>query len=111
VLWRLQERRRAQQAAVFSTPALLPNLVSGRPGLRRTVPLGILLLALVVVILGAARPHANISVPRKEATVVLAIDVSRSMTAQDVKPTRLDAARTAADAFLAKVPVEYSIAV
>jgi len=111
VLWRVQERRRAQQAAAFSSPALLPNLVSGRPGLRRTIPLGILLLALVALILGAARPHANISVPRKEATVVLAIDVSRSMTAQDVKPTRLDAALTAADAFLAKVPAEYSIAV
>jgi Ca-activated chloride channel family protein len=111
VLWRLQERRRAQQAAAFSSPALLPNLVSGRPGLRRTIPLGILLLALVALILGAARPHAHIRVPRKEATVVLAIDVSRSMTAQDVKPTRLGAALTAADAFLAKVPAEYSIAV
>ncbi|MDX6442725.1 MAG: Ca-activated chloride channel [Gaiellaceae bacterium] len=111
VLWRRQEGRRAQQAAAFSAPALLPNLVSARPGLRRTVPLGILLLALVALIFGIARPHANISIPRKEATVVLAIDVSRSMTAQDVKPTRLDAARIAADAFLAKVPAEYSVAV
>jgi Ca-activated chloride channel family protein len=111
VLWRMQERRRTQQAAVFSSPALLPNLVSGRPGLRRTLPLALLLLALVALIFGTARPHASISVPRKEATVVLAIDVSRSMTAQDVKPTRLDAARAAADAFLAKVPAEYSVAV
>jgi Ca-activated chloride channel family protein len=110
-LWRLQNRRRARQAAAFSSPALLPNLVSGRPGLRRTLPLGVLLIALAALILGIARPRANFSVARKEATVVLAIDVSRSMTAQDVKPTRLDAARTAADAFLAKVPTEYSIAV
>jgi Ca-activated chloride channel family protein len=111
VLWRVQEHRRSAQAAAFSTPALLANLVSGRPGLRRTIPLGILLLALVALIVGTARPHANISVPRKEATVVLAIDVSRSMTAQDVQPTRLDAARNAAQAFLARVPKEYSIAV
>jgi Ca-activated chloride channel family protein len=110
-LWRLQERRRSTQAAVFATPALIPNLVSGRPGRRRTIPLGILLVALVALIVGIARPHANVSVPRKEATVVLAIDVSRSMTAQDVRPTRLDAARKAAEAFLAKVPKEYSIAV
>ena len=111
VLWRLQERRRETQAAAFSTPALMPNLVSGRPGLRRAIPLGILLAALVALIVGAARPHAHVSVPRKEATVVLAIDVSRSMTAQDVQPTRLDAARRAAEAFLKKVPKEYSIAV
>jgi Ca-activated chloride channel family protein len=111
VLWRLQERRRETQATAFSTPALMPNLVSGRPGLRRAIPLGILLAALVALIVGAARPHAHVSVPRKEATVVLAIDVSRSMTAQDVQPTRLDAARHAAEAFLKKVPKEYSIAV
>ena len=111
ILWRLQERRRQTQAAAFSTPALIPNLVSGRPGLRRTIPLVILLVALVALIVGTARPHANVSVPRKEATVVLAIDVSRSMSASDVRPTRLEAARRAAEAFLAKVPKEYSIAV
>jgi Ca-activated chloride channel homolog len=111
VLWRFQERRRATQATAFSSPALVPNLVSRRPGRRRTIALGILLVALVALIVGTARPHANVSVPRKEATVVLAIDVSRSMLAQDVRPTRLDAARSAAEAFLKKVPKEYSIAV
>jgi Ca-activated chloride channel family protein len=110
-LWRLQERRRERQATAFATPALTPNLISGRPGLRRTIPLGLLLLALIALIVGAARPHANLNVPRKEATVVLAIDVSRSMTAQDVRPTRLDAARNSAQAFLDRVPKEYSIAV
>jgi len=111
ILWRLQERRRQTQAGAFSTPALIPNLVSGRPGRRRTIPLVILLVALIALIVGTARPHANVTVPRKEATVVLAIDVSRSMSASDVRPTRLEAARRAAEAFLAKVPKEYSIAV
>ncbi len=111
VLWRVQERRREAQAAAFSTPALIPNLVSGRPGLKRTSPLAILLLALTALIVGVARPRANVSVPRKEATIVLAIDVSRSMTAQDVQPTRLDAARRAAEAFLTKIPKDYSVAV
>jgi Ca-activated chloride channel family protein len=111
LLWRAHERRREAQAAAFSSPALVPNLVSEQPGRRRIVPLGLLLLALVALILGAARPHANIRVPRKEATVVLAIDVSRSMTATDVRPTRLDAARHAAEALLDKVPKTYSIAV
>jgi len=111
VLWRLQERRRQSQAAAFSTPALLPNLIPGRPGLRRTIPLGILLLGLVALILVAARPHANIKVPRKEATVLLAIDVSASMTAPDVQPSRLAAAENAAQAFLQRVPKSYSVGV
>lgn len=109
-LWIQNERRRRASAARFSTLALLPNLVPRPPGRRRYIPLGLLLLALTAMIVGAARPHANISVPRKEATVVLAIDVSRSMTATDVKPSRLDAARAAGDAFLAKVPSTYNVA-
>jgi Ca-activated chloride channel family protein len=110
-LWLYQERRRGKQATAFSHAALIPNLVSGRPGRRRTLPLALLFVALVALIFGTARPRASVSVPRKEATVVLAIDISRSMTATDVKPTRLTAALNAADAFLAKVPKAYSIAV
>jgi Ca-activated chloride channel family protein len=89
---------------------LLPNLVPRRPGRLRYVPLALLLLALTAMIVGAARPHTHLSIPRKEATVVLAIDISRSMTAKDVKPSRLDAARAAGDAFLAKVPSTYNVA-
>jgi Ca-activated chloride channel family protein len=111
VLWRLLDRRRTAQAASFSTAALIPNLIAHRPGARRLVPLGLFVVALGALVVGAARPHAHVSVPRKEATIVLAVDVSRSMTAQDVRPTRLAAARSAADAFLSKVPKEYSIAV
>lgn len=111
ILWRALDHRRSGQAAAFSTTALIPNLIAQQPGARRLVPLGLFLLALGALIVGAARPHAHVSVPRKEATIVLAIDVSRSMTAQDVRPTRLAAARSAADEFLSKVPKEYSIAV
>jgi len=109
-LWLLNERRRRASAERFSSRALLPNLVPRRPGRLRYVPLGLLLLALTAMIVGAARPHTHVSIPRKEATVVLAIDVSRSMTAQDVRPTRLDAARNAGDAFLAEVPSTYNVA-
>ena len=109
--WRALERRRSAQAAAFSTPTLIPNLVAEQPGRRRLIPLALFLLALTALLVGAARPRAHVSTPRKEATVVLAIDVSRSMTAQDVRPTRLDAARNAAEAFLTKVPKEYSVAV
>jgi Ca-activated chloride channel family protein len=109
--WRAFDRRRTQEAASFATPALFPNLVAERPGRRRTIPLVLFLAALTALLVGAAKPRAHVSVPRKEATVVLAIDVSRSMTAQDVRPTRLGAARNAAYAVLAKVPKEYSVAV
>ena len=109
-LWIYNERRRHASAERFSSLALLPNLVPRVPGRLRYVPLGLLLLALTAMIVGAARPHTHLSIPRKEATVVLAIDVSRSMTAKDVNPSRLDAARIAGDAFLAKVPSTYNVA-
>jgi Ca-activated chloride channel family protein len=109
--WRLLERRREDQAAAFATRALLPNLIPQRPGVRRTIPLALFLAALAALLVGAARPRAHISVPRKEATLIFAIDVSRSMTARDVRPTRLAAARNAAAAVLTKVPQEYSVSV
>jgi Ca-activated chloride channel homolog len=110
-LWRAEELRRSADAARFSTRALIPNLIASRPGGRRYVPLGLLLLGLVALIVGAARPRADVKVPRKEATVVLAVDVSRSMLAKDVRPNRLAAAASTAAAFLTKLPKEYSVAV
>jgi Ca-activated chloride channel homolog len=111
LLWRYLERRRARDAAAFSSAALVPNLIAGDPGRRRIVPLALFLLALTALLVGAARPRAHVSVPRKEATIVIAVDISRSMTAQDVRPSRLAAARGAAVAFLSKVPKEYAISV
>lgn len=111
LLWRLNDQRRSTGAATFTNPALLPNLVSDKPGLRRTIPLALFLLAITALVVGAARPRANVRVPRKEATIILAIDVSRSMTATDVTPSRLAAAQRAAEAFLTKIPDRYSVGV
>jgi Ca-activated chloride channel homolog len=110
-LWVAHERRRRRSAAAFSSLALLPNLIDVRPGRLRLVPPALFLLALTALIVGFARPHANVAVRRHEATVVLAIDVSRSMQATDVRPTRLAAAQRAASAFLDTVPDTYSVAV
>jgi Ca-activated chloride channel family protein len=111
VLYVLRERRRTAFAAGFANPALLPNVIDRKPGRRRHVPLILMLLGLTAIVLGVARPHATVDVKREEATVVLAVDVSRSMKADDVEPTRLDAARNAAKAFLAKVPEKYRVGV
>ncbi len=106
-----RDRRRVASQAAFGNPDLLPNVVDREPGrLRYLAPL-IMLFALAFLIVGVARPHATVSVPREEATVILAMDVSRSMKATDVEPTRLDAARTAAKTFLDEIPEKFRVGV
>ena len=111
LLYLLSERRRMRSQAAFGNPDLIPNVVERAPGRLRYVPLVVLLVALAAMIVGVARPHATVSVPREEATVILAMDVSRSMKATDVQPTRLEAARGAAHAFLAEVPEKFRVGV
>jgi Ca-activated chloride channel family protein len=106
------ERRRTRAQSRFGNPDLLPNVVDRAPGRHlRALPVVVSLVALAAMIVGVARPHAVVSVPREEATIVLALDVSRSMKATDVQPTRLDAARLAAKQFLADVPEKFRVGV
>jgi Ca-activated chloride channel homolog len=107
----VRERRRASDAARFASPALLPNVVDHSPGIRRHLPVVVLMLAFAVLVIGVARPHATVKVPREEATVILALDVSNSMRANDVKPTRLGAAQAAVEAFVAKVPKKFQVGI
>jgi Ca-activated chloride channel homolog len=106
-----RDKRRVASQAHFGNPDLLPNVVDREPGRLRYLPPLVLLVALVFMIIGVARPHAIVSVPREEATIILAMDSSRSMKATDVEPTRLDAARTAAKTFLDEVPEKYRVGV
>jgi len=105
------ERRRSQHASAWSTPALLPNMVAGSPGRRRFIPLALFLIGLTLLLAGFARPEANIKIAKEGATVVLTIDVSGSMDAKDVKPTRLLAARAAALQFLKDLPAKYRVSI
>jgi len=105
------DRRRVASQARFGNPDLLPNVVDRAPGRLRYLPPLVLLVALALMIVGVARPHATVTVPREEATIVLAMDVSRSMKATDVQPTRLDAARVAAKTFLDEVPKKFQVGV
>jgi Ca-activated chloride channel family protein len=106
-----RDRRRVAAQAEFGNPDLLPNVVDREPGRLRYLSPLIMLVALVFLIVGVARPHATVSVPREEATIILAMDVSRSMKATDVEPTRLDAARIAAKTFLDEVPEKFRVGV
>jgi Ca-activated chloride channel family protein len=107
----LERRRRTHDAAVYASPALFPNVVGRSPGRWRHVPVAVLLLAVAVLVTGFARPHAKRTVTRNEATVILAVDISKSMTAGDVKPTRLAAAGEAIDRFMKVVPKSVQVGV
>jgi Ca-activated chloride channel family protein len=108
VLW---DRRRQLFAARWGTPALLPNLVDRAPRRLRHLPIAVLFVALAALVVGVARPHANVRVKREEATVLLIMDTSRSMGAKDVHPTRLAAAKAAASSFIRNVPSKYRIGI
>jgi Ca-activated chloride channel family protein len=110
-LYIMRERSRVDDAASFVSPALLPNLIDRKPGLRRHLPIALMLIALAALIVGVGRPRADIKVRREEATVMLVIDTSRSMGATDVKPTRLAAAQAAAYSLLDKVPKKFRVGI
>jgi Ca-activated chloride channel family protein len=111
VAFLLFQRRRARFAERFAAPAMLPNVIDSEPGWRRYVPIAILLLGLSTFLVGVARPRAMVSTKRENATVVLAIDSSRSMGAVDIKPSRLAAVKTAALRVLEQIPSRYRVAV
>ncbi len=99
----LQLRRKAY-AARFSNVDLLARIAPKRPGWRRHVAFGVLLLALATLSLAMAKPSTDVRVPRDRATVMLAIDVSLSMGAEDIAPNRFSAAKIAAQDFVDVLP-------
>lgn len=101
-LWLL--RRRMKSVVAFSSLSLIkPALGKSKPW-RRHVPPFLLWLALGCALVGLARPKAQVTLPADFLTLVMAMDVSRSMLAQDVPPSRIEAAQTAAKAFLSDLP-------
>ncbi len=98
------QRRRSRYAVRFTNLELLANLAPRRPGWRRHLPPALYLAAIGGLLFALARPTMLLNVPREDATVILGIDVSGSMTAVDVSPTRLAAAKSAATAFLDQLP-------
>lgn len=104
-------RRRRQAAARFGSLGLLQGAAGQAPGLRASIPAALFLAGLTILVIALARPQAEISMPRVEGTVILAFDVSGSMAAEDLQPTRMEAARVAATNFVERQPSSMKIGV
>jgi Ca-activated chloride channel homolog len=104
----MARRRRIRYAIRYPALDVLAGVVE-RERRGRWIPAALLVLALTALLLGAARPMARVPVPRDEATVMLVIDVSGSMNADDVDPTRMEAAQRAATRFLDRLPERFQV--
>jgi Ca-activated chloride channel homolog len=108
-LWVLKRKRKT---TVRLASISVAKLAAGSgPGWRRHVPPLLLLLALAALLLSVARPTAILTLPLSERTIMLAMDVSGSMRAEDVKPNRLVASQEAAKAFVNNLPREVRVGV
>lgn len=109
VTYVVMQRRRRRYAVRFAALPLLDKVAPEQPGWRRHAPAAAFLLALTALALATARPVIDVRVPHERATVIVAIDVSRSMQATDVEPTRMDAATRAAAAFIENLPETFNV--
>jgi Ca-activated chloride channel homolog len=105
----LVERRRARYAVRFTNLDVLAGVVAKQRPWRRYVAPVVFLLALAALCVAMARPHVSKLVLNQEATVILVVDVSGSMHATDVSPTRLGAAQHAVDVFLDHAPKQLRV--
>jgi Ca-activated chloride channel family protein len=107
----LMQQRRRKLSANFSKLGLAAGGNGSQPGVRRHIPMAFYTLGLALLAVGLARPQAVVALPKQEGTVILAFDVSGSMAADDMKPTRMDAAKAAAADFLKKQPIFVQVGV
>jgi len=105
------QRQRHDLAARYGSMGVVNASAQNSVGGRRHIPAFIFLVALTVLIMSVARPQAEVSLPKLEGTVILTFDVSGSMAADDLKPTRMEAAKVAATEFVNKQPSNVLIGV
>jgi Ca-activated chloride channel homolog len=103
------QRRSLRYATRFTNLDVLATVMTGTSAVRRHLPAALLLLAASALILGLARPHRSVAVPREQATIMLVTDASASMDAVDVKPSRLAAAKESARSFTERVAEEIKL--
>jgi Ca-activated chloride channel homolog len=97
-------RRKKKASLRFASLSIVREAMDAGPSFRRHVPPILFLLAITMMLLAASRPFAVVTLPMQQETIMLAMDVSGSMRATDVLPTRMVAAQNAAKAFLAELP-------
>jgi Ca-activated chloride channel family protein len=97
-IWMLRRRRRF--AVRYSSLALVREALPGQSRWRRHLPFALFLVAVAALVIAMGRPAAIVSLPTNQTTIILAIDVSRSMCSTDIKPNRLEAAKDAALSFI-----------
>jgi Ca-activated chloride channel family protein len=105
----IAQRRPSRYALTFPNLEVLAGVVGRSGGWRRWVPPALFLLALSALGIALARPHVATTVEREQGTIVLAVDSSGSMLAQDVAPTRLQAAQAAVRRFLDDLPGSFRV--
>ena len=97
-IWMLRRRRRF--AVRYSSLSLVREALPDQSRLRRHLPFALFLAALASLVIALARPVTIVSVPTGQTTIILAIDVSRSMCSTDIQPSRIEAAEAAALSFI-----------
>jgi len=107
--WIAVSRQRRRDVVRFTNVELLDVIAPREPGWRRHAPAVLFLLALVALVVGFARPVRAMQVGDERATVVLALDTSLSMEADDVEPSRLEVAQEAARAFVSDLPDQLNV--
>jgi Ca-activated chloride channel family protein len=95
-------RRRVRYALRYSSLTIVKDALGKGPGIRRHIPPAFFLVGITAMLIGLARPVGLVTVPAVNATVILTIDVSRSMRARDIEPSRIDAAIAAAEEFISQ---------
>lgn len=109
VAYVILQRRRHAYAVRFTNVELLDIVAPERPGWRRHVPAALMLLGLTSMVVALARPARDEKVPTERATIVVAIDTSLSMLAEDVSPNRIEAAKAAAKEFVEQLPPKLNV--
>ena len=104
-------RRKKRVALRYASLSVLKEAMGAGQRFRRHVPPMLFLLALATLLVAVARPAAIVRLPTQQQTIILAMDVSGSMRAQDVEPNRLVAAQEAAKAFVANLPGNVKVGV